>query len=574
MPELYPPTTYLDVPELLGPDVSPTGIRVAFLSNDTGRRELYVAELESGAIRQLTQGQLQGSAHPADYAWAGNGTQLLAFTAPHDDPEARAITAFPVDGSQPKQLVTLDRTLPDRSFLFNERRLTGRYVFHRFSGTRFDRETGEITPLIDRENVANATYSPDERTIAFDAGSEEPERFPKRDNFLCDPDGDNIRTVVPGDNLTDGTEFLGWHPTERRLLVHDHTNDRVGLFAPDEDTTEWITSVSGTETVCGFADKESIVLQRNESAVRMTFDGEVKSLGLSNITAVDVHADTVVGITASTETEPPALVARTDGGTTRVLYQPEYGPIVPARDDTVEERATYETPNGEPADVIVHHTAEEPAPAVAVVYSPADGPSDDFPRWVEYLVHRGYTVVRPHIPSDSKTDAAVEEIAAVGQWLCGRSWVDGDRIAVFGHSSGGRDVYMQLLSRETTPWKAGIARNGVTDLRMRDAVDPEWWLREQIGTPDEHPDEWAHRSPIEYAETGVAAPLRIHHARHDTLVLPEQARMLRDGLCEAGCIEGDDFEYQELAGQGHNTADIYQVAAELSMFVDFLDRRL
>lgn len=566
---MYPPTAYLDIPELLGPHLSPTGTHAAFLSNETGQRELYVVELETGALQQLTENHLRGWAYPVDYVWDSDGSRLLVFTMVDDNPDTQTITAFPIDGSSPEPLLAVDST-----FLFNEDHLTGRYVFRRLSGTRLDLASGETEDLIDRENVNNAAYSPDGQMIAFDAGSSDPDRFPKRDNYVCDEHGDNVRHVIPGDSPTDGTEFLGWHPTERILLVHDHTNERVGLFVPDDNTTEWITSISETDTVCGFGGNETILLLRDETALRVTFSGEVEVLGLSNIAAIDALGDTIVAITTSTTTDPPALVTRRMGSDTQTIYQTEYGPVIPERDNSDEERLTYKTPDGDIADIIVHHATTEPAPAVAFVYTPYDSPYDGFPRWFEYLVHRGFTVVRPQIPSGKETDAAIEEIAAVGRWLCERSWVDDDRIAVFGHSSGGRDVFMQLLARDTSPWAAGIARNGVTDLRDREQSGTQFWLREQIGSPEENPDDWARISPIEHADTGLAAPLRIHHACYDTTVQREQARTLRDALCVNGYVKGEDFEYQELSGQGHVTSNVYQNAAELTMIVDFLDRRL
>ena len=54
----------------------------------------------------------------------------------------------------------------------------------------------------------------------------------------------------------------------------------------------------------------------------------------------------------------------------------------------------------------------------------------------------------------------------------------------------------------------------------------------------------------------------------------EQARIFRDRLLELGKVEGRDFEYVELAEEGHGSTDIAQKIRSYGLLVDFMKRSL
>ncbi len=156
-----------------------------------------------------------------------------------------------------------------------------------------------------------------------------------------------------------------------------------------------------------------------------------------------------------------------------------------------------------------------------------------------------------------------------------QAWVDGDRIAIFGHSAGGHDVANLLLSREGTPWRAGLMYNGVPDLLASQKHRP--WNPNNVrhlGELEENRDAWLAQSPIEYVDSGLDAPLRIHHGTEETTIPIEHIRGFRDRLEAAGSVEGEEFEYHELPGENHTTQVVAENARNVTMFVDFLNRRL
>ena len=50
-----------ELPTLAAPSVSPSGDRIAFYYNETGRNELHVLDTETGETRQVSDGEMPHS---------------------------------------------------------------------------------------------------------------------------------------------------------------------------------------------------------------------------------------------------------------------------------------------------------------------------------------------------------------------------------------------------------------------------------------------------------------------------------------------------------------------------------
>lgn len=97
-----------------------------------------------------------------------------------------------------------------------------------------------------------------------------------------------------------------------------------------------------------------------------------------------------------------------------------------------------------------------------------------------------------------------DQVAAV-RWLRGQSWVDPERIAVYGGSYGG---YMTLMCLLTAPdlFRAGIAYAPVTDWRLYDTIYTERYM----GTPENNPEGYEASAPLTHAENLQGALLLAH----------------------------------------------------------------
>ena len=146
---------------------------------------------------------------------------------------------------------------------------------------------------------------------------------------------------------------------------------------------------------------------------------------------------------------------------------------------------------------------------------------------------------------------------------------------VFGGSYGG---YMTLIAATKKPelWRAAVSWVGISDLHLMWEESKEhfrYFLREQMGDPEQDRALWRDRSAIEFADR-LQAKLLIVHGVNDPRCPISQSRLFRDRLLALGKREGQDFEYVELTDEGHGSADIQQRIRTFTTLADYLERTL
>ncbi len=132
------------------------------------------------------------------------------------------------------------------------------------------------------------------------------------------------------------------------------------------------------------------------------------------------------------------------------------------------------------------------------------------------------------------------------------------------------------LTKKPDLWRAGVAWVGFTDLRRLYDQSMEhfkYFLREQMGDPEERAALWADRSAVNFAHQ-LEARLLMVHGTNDPRCPVEQSRLFRDRLLELGRKEGVDFEYVELADEGHGSNDIEQKIRTFTILAEYLQRVL
>ena len=128
---------------------------------------------------------------------------------------------------------------------------------------------------------------------------------------------------------------------------------------------------------------------------------------------------------------------------------------------------------------------------------------------------------------------AIDQIAAAN-WLKKQTYVDGDRIGIWGWSFGG---YLSALSlfRGDGAFKMAISVAPVTNWRYYDNIYTERFMR----TPQENPDGYDLNSPTTYAKDLKGSYLLIHGTADDNVHF-QNAMELVKALNEAG-VEYDQF---------------------------------
>jgi Tol biopolymer transport system component len=225
------------VPTVHHPVVSPAGERVAFVSDETGRFELYCLDADSGTCRQITDGDLsRDGALPV--RWLPDGGRLLYLAGEEGDVWSADVYELALGGTSTLVCETGAQTQlqcvgPD-----------GRYVYYtdRDDETRrlcrFDRRSDRHEILYTTTGAGTsltATVRPDGDRPAYGESLS--------DLFVARSDGTNARALAIGDDES-WTHLHGWHPGGTRLLVSCDVSGTMtpGLYDLDSDGITWYGS--------------------------------------------------------------------------------------------------------------------------------------------------------------------------------------------------------------------------------------------------------------------------------------------------------------------------------------------
>ena len=601
------------LPTLSSPTVSPDGETIALYYDVTGRNEIHLLDPETGSMEQLSDGEVPRSVR-AGFEWHPDGDRLLY----HDDEagdEQFDIKTMTTDG-ETELVVEMDGQVrlgsigEDGETLLLTNNADGQMNVY-----RHDLSSGETTKLTDYDRaVVGAELSPDCEQFAF--STNETDDFDNYDVYLADIDGSNVRNLELGEVGAE-TSPADWGPDGRRLLVSDNTTDlgRSGVYDTDTGEVTWYGGDEYEESPSHFLpDGERFLAQRTlgTKLVPVVYDIETGDSwtpsvpdGVAALTDEPLADGSHLMLHTSSSRRPELLAYDMDDDTTEVVLEAEYGSFDP--DVFVEPEEIRFTSDGvpeTPAAAIDHDPYEEfeiegllfdsgqrPSP---LLVNPHGGPRAQdlqaFNYQVQFLLSRGFSVLQVNYRgSTGRGREFVEELyddwggAEQGDVATGveyvldeYDWLDEDRVVVYGGSYGGYSANWQMVQYPEL-YAAGVTWVGVSDLHdMFENTMPHFrteLMQKNLGTPEENPDLYTERSPVEHVEN-IAAPLLIVHGVNDPRVPVSQARILREALEDAGFELGTDFEYEELGEEGHGTGDIDQKIRSLELLDDFMERRI
>ncbi|WP_330632526.1 S9 family peptidase [Halocatena halophila] len=441
------------------------------------------------------------------------------------------------------------------------------------------------------EQSGHAGFSPDRQWLAY---RENPtESFGAGRIVITDRAGEQVKTVNIGE-ASARTRLRGWHPDSQRLLIDDRSTGwyRVGLHDWQVEDTTWfgdgeyneypltITSAgSQLITVRSHAGRRSaIVYSIHNPADGCQFD---LPEGVVDRTPVQppgmTFASDMVYLVHETGTCPPQLLQydlETD--TITVLIDTATSALTAC--SLVEPaHVTYDAPDGQSINAILHRASETPSPAVVVVHGgPTTAVTCGFDPFAQYLVSEGYTVLQPNYRGSTDQDRGferaikgdlgrgeVDDVAAGGQWLAEQPWVDDNRLAVFGHSHGAYNAALQAVSYPEL-WRVVIPENGYLDA-VAVFNEPNLYAQRRIIDNQTCETTKAYLqsvSPI-HRTADVGCPVCIIQGEDDAT---DQARAFADGLRERGWTAGEQFRLEIIEGEGHviqNKAQLWGLITDI-----------
>ncbi len=582
------------------------GTQLAYFSNESGRFELYVFDLGSRAIRQVTNGTAP-TALSASFVWRFDDQAIIfakdeGGNEKHDlfEVDLGGVSVTKLTDSPTTQEYVLD-VFPDNVTLLVASNRDDQQNLY-----RVDRLNGTFTRLTFFESpVESGMVSPDGTKVAFSAN--ESKNLQNTDVYVINADGTDVCRVF---RVEEGSRdsVLGWGLGGTTLLVRsDAFGDlKVGVYDLSNQTTTWMNGAGGQAIGAKFASDGRYI------AVRENFEGEIRVLlyqsPFQNPVILDLEPgvigslDFVLGNTqmvlahSGARTRGQVLAYDLTTGMVEVLLKPQYGTIDPAV-FVGNAHIWYPSTDGRMVPAILYRPRDIVAgarlPAVVDVHG---GPTSQYFRGfnalTQLLVDQGYVVIQPNFRGSTGygrtwTEANhmdwgggdLEDVAASVTYLETLDMVDPERIAVFGASYGGYISYMAAVKKPDL-FKVAIPWVGITDLLLLYEEDMEhfrYYLRQNLGNPKEQESLWKERSAIHYVDQ-LRAKLLIVHGVNDPRCPIAQARNFRDKLLARNLVEGpepdQDFEYLELA-EGHGSGgDPEGTRRMFHLVIDFLQRRL
>jgi dipeptidyl aminopeptidase/acylaminoacyl peptidase len=590
------------LPNFYLPTPSWSGNQLAFYWDKTGRIELYVLDLRTRELKQVSHGEVPRALR-AGFIWSRDD-QHIVFAKDQNGNEQHDLYSINVQTCEVKQL-TNDSTCqkyavqfsPDNQWLTVQANKQGQLNLWKMrpDGNEFTRLTNYATP------VGAGVWSPDGQWIAY--GTNETRNLKNTDAYVIRADGTGARRIW---SEQEGSQdwFADWSPDGKTMAVTSDVTGlhRAGILDWQSGTVRWLTSEGYDDTAMRFSNdgKWLACIRNHESQIRpVLYDvatGQCHELNLPAGMAVGSHFvlnDTALVTQFATDTTRASLVLydiRND--TYETLITAEYGSIEPSV--FVESvHVYYESYDGLKIPAILYkpkHIANgAQLPALVAVHG---GPTAQwfrgFDAYAQFLVDLGYVVIEPNVRGSTGYGvqfrdlalkdwggADLEDVAHAAQYLKSLPYVDPKRIGVFGGSYGGYMTFM-AVTKKPDVWKAAVASVGITDLHKLYASSMEhfkYYLRQQMGDPEQNADLWRDRSAVNFVDQ-LRARLLIVHGANDPRCPIEQARIFRDKLLELDRTEGTDFEYVEYGDEGHGSSDIQQKIRTYQLVADYMRRNL
>jgi len=218
-----------------------------------------------------------------------------------------------------------------------------------------------------------------------------------------------------------------------------------------------------------------------------------------------------------------------------------------------------------PATLMVSKGIDRSRKHPALVWIHGSGSDQNFLGWhpgsyrmyyslCQYLAQQGYVILTPDYRGSSGysrdwstgvymgigvNDTA--DVASGADYLKTLSYVDPDRIGVFGLSYGGF-LTLQAMTVDPTLWRAGVDVAGVVDWATYGAG----YTTPRLGTPVQNPDIYNISAPIQHMDK-LSRPLLVLHGTNDRNVSFADSLRLFDVLIKLG----KSFESQIYPGEIH-----------------------
>jgi dipeptidyl aminopeptidase/acylaminoacyl peptidase len=599
---------------------SPDGKTVAFISNMSGRNNLWLVPSEGGWPMQLTISD-QRQTQPT---WSPDG-KWIAYISDYDGDEQWDIfLVSPKTG----QVVNLTNTReiseesptwsPDGRYLAYVVKPKTSSVFEIDVYDTLMRDVKHLTTdtAKDRMNVA-PIWSADGRFIVY---TQEQSKGTDSNIYLIDvasaknvlltphegehtyeandlsPDGKSVLITSNAGDGYDNAGLLDIASQKVRWLTSDPWETSGGNFSPDGKLLTYTANVDGNTDIylhdirSGKARAVPLPKGVNQVAGRpssFTRDSSRMLYAHAGPNAPgDLWVYTAADQKAKIQSTPEGVPApHEQNGTSLQLTHSLVGGV--RAEDMVEPSLVhYPSKDGKwtiSALVYVPYNLPRNGEHPAIVYvhgGPTSQTTNTFIRFVQYMANQGYIVIAPNYRGSRGYGKAfqqanlfdmgggdLQDVLAAADWIKQTGYVDSKKLILMGASYGG---YMTMMGVTKAPevWAAGVPIvpfvNWFTEIQNEDPV-----LRESdlatMGDPEKNKALYEDRSPINFVDR-IKAPLYLMAGGNDPRCPKTEAQQVVDAVKKRGGV----VEYKVYENEGHGFARVENQVDAYRRVADFL----
>ena len=580
---------------------SPDGRTIAFISNLSGRNNVWLLPADGGWPTQLTVSDQRQSSP----AWSPDG-KWIAYQSDYDGDEQWDIfLVSPKTG----QIVNLTNTreIAEQSPVWSP---DGRYLAYlvkpKTSSTHeidvYDTLMREVKHLTtgtpkDRGNYGQV-WSKDGKWIAYtqtqakgtDSNIFVAEVGTGKTTLLTEHRGENLYTV--NDFSPDGTHLLitsnagnGYENVglldiaSRKVewLTRDKWEISGGNFSPDGKTVTWTANVDGNTDI--------FLHQRaTGKTTSLSLPKGVNYLGGSQSAFSRDGTKLLYYHNGPSAPSDVWVYSMATGKSQQVTHSLMAG--VRSEDMVEPYLVHYPSRDGKwtiSAFVYVPYNAPRNGQHAAIVYvhgGPTSQTHNSFNRFIQYVVNKGYFVIAPNYRGSTgygkefqnanlfdMGGGDLQDVLAAADWMKQTGYPDPKKLILMGGSYGG---YMTMMGVTKAPdvWAAGVPIvpfvNWFTEIQNEDPVLQQSDLA-TMGDPEKNKALYEDRSPINFINQ-VKAPLLLLAGGHDPRCPKSETQQVVDAIKKrGGVIESKVYE-----NEGHGFAKVENQIDAYKRVADFL----
>ena len=584
-----------------GSDWSPDGKQVVFVSNISGRNNLWLVPSNGGWPTQLTVSNQRQS----DPLWSPDG-KWIAFISDTDGNElwdiylvsptsgnvvnltASADTADEAPAWSPdgKQVAYMTKSKTSPSFEIDvinvETRMT-RHITHDSS-----RDIGNVEPIWSHDGKFLAwtqenANGKDSDVMMIDLASGAVTNLTRHTGDQTysaaefSPDGKKMLITSDAANGYENVGLLDIATHKVDWLTQDKWEISAGEFSPDGRLVIWTANVDGYEDVyvhdLSTGKTESLPLSKGINTLHAGYS----SFSRDGSRLIYYHS----GATTPNDLWVYDLKS---GGSTQITHSLMAG----VRTDYMVEPYLVHYPSADgkytiSAFAYVPHNIIRNAHYPAIVYihgGPASQSVDGFNRIVQYMTNQGYLVIAPNYRGSSgygkefqdanRMDAGggeLQDVIGAAKFIEASGFVDPKKMIVMGGSYGG---YLSMMAVTKAPdmWAAAVPIvpfvNWFTEFANE---DPQLQESDRLfmGDPVKNKALWEDRSPINFVDK-IKAPLLLLAGGNDPRCPKTEAQQVADAIRK----QGGSVQLKIYADEGHGFARVENQIDAYRRVSDFL----